>query len=143
MLICCLLHWRCGSGRQLNPFCSDSVASTAANSAHFFGELGLTLRHIDTHTNIDLNGNESTPLSFPVTGPAQTRGGGSTSVVVGEANAAKLLLLFFSLQVSLSESRLPQTSAVSALESTQVSKIRKLAVKLACLHLLKGGFLTK
>lgn len=50
---------------------------------------------------------------------------------------------FFSLQVSLSESRLPQTSAVSGLESTQVSKIRKLAVKLDCLHLLKGGFLTK
>lgn len=60
---------------------------------------------------------------------------------VGEANAAEHLA--FSLQVSLSESRLPQTSAVSGLESTQVSKIRKLPENLDCLHLLKGGFLTK
>lgn len=74
-----------------------------------------------------------------------------TSVECGEAvftltNASKHLLLcfvFFFLQVSLSESRLPQTSAVSGLESTQVSKIRPLTVELDCLHLLKGGVLSK
>lgn len=43
----------------------------------------------------------------------------------------------FFFQVSLSESRLPQTSAVSGQESTQVSKIRKLTVKLDRLDLLR------
>lgn len=41
------------------------------------------------------------------------------------------------LKVSLSESRLPQTSVVSGQESTQVSKIRKLTVKLDFLDLLR------
>lgn len=39
----------------------------------------------------------------------------------------------FFLQVSLTESRLPQTSAVSGQESTQVSKIRKLTTGLSWL----------